>query len=381
MTPVFYYQAVVAVLAVMLLGNALINAITFRRPRASRIAHADSDLPFISILVPARNEEENIEDCLRSLLALNYPHFEVLALDDGSTDSTYSILCRLRDQDYKLRVLVGSTLPDGWYGKPHACWQLANAAKGEYLLMTDADCIFSTDALLLALGAAEEHGADVVSLSPDLIAESFWERLIIPLQYMIVYAFLPTALVRKTKHPWFSAANGAFLFMRRETYFAIDGHRAVRQQLAEDIKFAQHVKRSGKTLWYGDGSRVYSVRMYETLSGIWAGFSKNIFPAFSKNAPLLAAVLLFLLMVLVLPLFFAVAGVLAHKAWAWLAVSAYLSALAIRTGISLRYGHDTVIEMLLFPLGWAVVIGIAVNSTVESLSGRGNSWKGRQYGA
>lgn len=381
MTPVFYYQAVVAVLAIMLLGNALINAITFRRPRASRIAHADSDLPFISILVPARNEEENIEGCIRSLLALNYPHFEVLVLDDGSTDSTYSILCRLRDQDYKLRVLVGSTLPDGWYGKPHACWQLANAAKGEYLLMTDADCVFSTDALLLALGATEEHGADVVSLSPDLIAESFWERLIIPLQYMIIYAFLPTALVRKAKHHWFAAANGAFLFMRRETYFAIDGHKAVRQQLAEDIKFSQHVKRSGKTLWYGDGSRVYSVRMYETLSGIWAGFSKNIFPALSKNVPLLSVILLFLLTVLVLPLFFAVAGVLAHKAWAWLAVSAYLSALAIRTGISLRYGHDTVVEMLLFPLGWAVVIGISVNSAVESLSGRGNSWKGRRYGS
>jgi chlorobactene glucosyltransferase len=380
MTPVFYYQAAVAILALMLLANAAVNAFTFRRPRASRVAHANADLPFISILVPARNEEDNIERCVRSLLSLNYPHFEVLVLDDNSSDTTYSILCRLRDQDYRLRTLVGSALPDGWYGKPHACWQLANAAKGEYLLMTDADCVFSTDALLLALGAAEEHAADVVSLSPDLIAESFWERLIIPLQYMIIFAFLPTILVRGTKHPWFSAANGAFLFMRRETYFEIDGHRAVRQQLAEDIKFAQNVKRRGKTFWYGDGSRVYSVRMYESLSGIWAGFSKNIFPALSKNVPLLTGILLMLLTVLVLPLLFAVAGVLTHKAWAWLAVTAYSGGLAIRTGISLRFGRDSPLETLLFPLGWAVVIGIAVNSAVESLSGRGNAWKGRRYG-
>jgi len=381
MTLEVIYHAAVAFIAVMLLGNAIVNAFAFRRPRASRVAHADSDLPMISILVPARNEEENIERCIRSLLALNYPNFEVIALDDNSTDNTYAILCKIRDQDYRLRVLVGSALPPDWYGKPHACWQLANAAKGEYLLMTDADCEFSSDALLLALGAAEEHQADMVSMVPELVAVTFWERLIIPLQYFIIFGFLPTSFVRRTRHHWFAAANGAFLFLKRDTYFEVDGHRAVRRQLAEDVKFSQHIKKSGKTLWYGDGSRVYKVRMYEDLGSIWSGFSKNIFPAFSRNVPLLAAVLLFLLTVTVLPPFFAIYGLLLGRSWAWMAALAYLCGFAIRLGIGLRFRQEYPAEILLFPIGWALVVAIAINSAYQSLSGRGNSWKGRSYGA
>lgn len=381
MTPAFWYHASVLLVTFGFVANAFLNCLTFRRPRASRVAHADSDLPFISVLVPARNEEDNIEACVRYLLGLNYPNFEVVVLDDGSSDSTYSILCRIRDQDYRLRVLIGSELPEGWYGKPHACWQLAHAAKGEYLLMTDADCTFARDALFLALGAAEEHRADVVSLVPDLAAETFWERVLIPLQYFIILGFLPTFLVRNCRHHWFAPANGAFLFLRKDTYLAIDGHRAVRNQLAEDIKFAQHVKRSGRTLWYGDGSRVYRVRMYDSLAGIWSGFSKNIFPAFSRNVALMTFILAILTVTLVLPPVFAALGILFETPWCWLAAGAYLCGLAVRLVISWKFNEKSSLEPLLFPLAWAIVIAIAINSARQSLSGAGNSWKGRTYGS
>ena len=375
----FFYQAAVALFALGLAGNALLNFRFFRKPRALVSLTDGSELPFISVLVPARDEEANIEACVRSLLSLNYPHFEVIVLDDHSADETYAILCRLRDQDFRLRVLIGAELPDGWYGKPFACWQMAQAAQGEYLLLTDADCAFSPDALLLALGAAREHQADLVSLVPDLRAEGFWERLIIPVQYFIIFAFLPTFLVRMTPYPWFAAANGAFLFLKRETYFAIDGHRAVRSQLAEDIKFAQHVKRQGKSLWYGDGSRTYGVRMYHGLPEIWAGFSKNLFPAFSKNLTLMLVVLLFLLNVFVLPPFWAIWGWATGEAWAWLPLTAYFLLAGIRLGLTARFGRDTGEYALLNPLAWAMVIGIAIHSAFQSLSGRGNVWKGRIY--
>ena len=251
LSPAYAYHAAVALFVVMLLGNALLNSIFFRKPRAFVATGGDDALPLVSILVPARNEERNIAACVESLLALNYPHFEVLVLDDRSTDDTYPILCRLRDRDPRLRVLVGAELPPGWYGKPNACWQLAQAARGEYLLLTDADCEFSPDTLLLALGGLTASRADVISLSPDLLCGSFWERMIIPLQYVIIFAFLPSYLIRRSRHHWFAAAHGAFFFLRRETYFDLDGHRAVRQELAEDIKFAQHVKKAGRTLWYG----------------------------------------------------------------------------------------------------------------------------------
>ena len=374
----FLYQAAVTLMALGLTATALLNFWCFRKPRAL-VASGDADLPLISILVPARDEEANIEACVRSLLALNYPNFEVIVLDDHSSDDTYPILCRLRDQDYRLRVLIGATLPDDWHGKPFACWQMGQAAQGEWLLLTDADCVFAPDALLLALGAAQEHEADVVSLVPDLRCEGFWERLVIPLQYFVIFAFLPTWLIRRTSHPWFAAANGAFLFLTRETYFAVDGHRAVRRQLAEDVKFAQHVKRQGKSLWYGDGSRAYAVRMYHGLAELWAGFSKNLFPAFSKNLPLLMGVIFLLLNVFVLPLLWMAWGWATQAAWAWLPCASFLLMAAVRLGLTMRFGRDSAGYALLNPLAWAVVIGIAAHSAYRALSKHGNEWKGRVY--
>ncbi|MDQ2686878.1 MAG: glycosyltransferase [Armatimonadota bacterium] len=380
MTWVFWYQSAVALAALGLMGTALVNFIWFRKPRAIVATGGDADLPLISILVPARNEEDNIEACVRSLLRLNYPNFEVVVLDDRSTDDTYAVLCRLRDQDYRLRVLVGAEPPGGWCGKPHACWQMAQAARGEFLLLTDADCEFSPDALLLALGARAESKADVVSLVPDLKAEGFWERLIIPLQYFIIFAFLPTLLIRGSRHPWFAAANGAFLFLSRETYFAVDGHRAVRGQIAEDVKFAQHVKRQGRTLWYGDGSRTYSVRMYHGLAEIWAGFSKNLFGAFGNNLALLLGVVAQIVCVFVLPLFFALWGALHGRAWAWLPLGAFLAMALVRLGLTLRFERDSPFYALLNPLAWSVVAAIALNSAFQTVFGRGLEWKGRVYG-
>jgi len=377
--PGFLYQAAVALAALGLMGTALLNFWFFRKPRAFATAANQPDLPRISVLVPARDEAENIEACVRSLLALNYPNFEVIVLDDHSSDDTYTILCRLRDQDYRLRVLIGADLPPDWYGKPFACWQLANAASGGLLLMTDADCVFAPDALLLALGARQEHNADVVSLVPDLRCEGFWEKLLIPIQYFVIFAFLPTPLIRATPFPWFAAANGAFLFLSRETYFAVDGHRAVRQQMAEDVKFAQHIKRSGKSLWYGDGSRTYFVRMYEGFDALWAGFSKNLFPAFSHNLLLLTWIVFLLVNLFVLPPFFALWGAVIGAAWVGLPLATYLGLAAVRFGLTLRFGRDTGGYALLNPLAWGMVIGIALSSAYRSVSGQGNAWKGRVY--
>ncbi len=379
LSPIFLYQVAVALTALGLMGTAALNFWLFRKPRAFAAEAGGDTLPPISVLVPARDEAENIEACVLSLLALNYPNFEVVVLDDHSSDDTYAILCRLRDRDHRLRVLIGADLPPDWYGKPFACWQLAHAASGELLLMTDADCVFAPDTLLLALGAQQEHRADVVSLVPDLRCEGFWERLLIPIQYFVIFAFLPTPLIRATPYPWFAAANGAFLFLSRETYFAVDGHRAVRQQLAEDVKFAQHVKREGCSLWYGDGSRTYWVRMYHGLPELWAGFAKNLFPAFSHNLPLLLWVVFLIVTVFVLPPLWAVWGWAPGAAWAGLPLGAYLGLAAVRVGLTLRFGRDSGGYALLNPLAWSVVIGIALSSAYRSLSGRGNAWKGRVY--
>jgi len=372
---VIYHAAVLAGASILTL-NAIINFFVFRKPRAS-IIDPDS-LPFVSILVPARNEERHIEACVRSLLAQNYPHFEVVVLDDGSSDSTYEILHRLRDQDGLLRVLVGAELPTGWCGKPHACWQLANAAIGECLLFTDADCRFAPDALLLAVGARIEHDADVVSMMPDYIAMTFWERVVIPLLVMIPFVFLPIAAVRHSRYACIAAANGAFIFIGREDYFRFGGHSAVQDQLAEDVKFAQVAKRAGLTQWYGDGLKVYSVRMYESLPEIWSGFKKNLYSAFSRKLTILIPGLLGVLVIMILPPLWIAVGILSHASWTVLPAGAYALMVLVRLITVWRLGRDEPAYAFLNPLSWLTATLIAIASIMAVYRG-GPVWKGRVY--
>jgi len=381
MTFLTEYNLAVLILSLGLMLTCLVNIVAYKTPKAIVSTGGDGKLPLISILVPARNEERSIEACVRSLLAVNYPRFEIIVLDDSSTDGTYEILCKIRNQDHRLRVLAGSALPEGWYGKPYACWQLAMAAKGEYMLMTDADCTFSPDSLLLALGACQLHDAEMVSMVPKLVTDDFWEGLIVPLMYFVIMAFLPTPLIRASRHPLFAAANGAFIFLRRKTYFEVDGHRAVRTELTEDIKFAQHWKRSGKSLWYGNGIRVYAVRMYHGLGEVWLGFTKNMFSAFSGNLPLFTLVLIFVLCTQVLPILLAITGFITHAPWRFLAVGSYLISVAIRLILCLKFESDNPLNASLSPLAWAVALGIGANSAICGMSKAGTFWKGRSYGA
>ena len=333
-----FYHAAVFLYALGLCGTALVNFLCFRRPRPM-IGSVDT-LPRVSVLVPARNEEDGLEACLLSLLALEYPALEIVVLDDRSTDRTGAIIRDMARQDARLCAMTGTPLPEGWCGKPWACWQMAQQAMGDYLLLTDADCRFVPDAVLQALGAAQDARADVVSLVPRLDAQGFWERLVIPLQYFIIYAFLPTPLVRKTPFPSLAAANGAFLFLKRETYFALDGHRAVRGELAEDVAFVRHVKRQGRTLWYGDGARTYSVRMYDGLPAIWQGFSRSLFAAFGGNVYLLSVVVLAIVCAFVLPPFWAVGGLLTKAVWWPLPLATYVALALVRLGLTVRYRRD-----------------------------------------
>ena len=376
LSPFVAYLLIAVGMTLALVINGVIGLFVFKSPRA--LVTSDTLLPSISVLVPARDEERVIERCVRSLLAQNYPDFEVVVLDDNSSDATYDILCKLRDQDHRLRVLAGASLPGGWCGKPFACWQLANAARNECLLLTDADCEFAPDALLLAVGAHAEHKADVISLSPDYVAVTFWEQLLIPLLVVIPIAFLPIYMVRGSRLPVFAAANGAFIFLSRRTYFDVDGHRAVRGQLAEDVKFAQHVKRMGKTLWYGDGRRVYRVRMYESLQDIWRGFTRNLFPAFSGKLGILAATLAYLTVVFILPPVLALAGYALGAPWTLLALAPYILIVALRLGIALALRRDTLLSAVLNPLAWSITLAIAVASVVKNRK-TGAEWKGRVY--
>ena len=395
-TPLLVYQVFVSVFVIYSFVNAVLDWFAFRRPgslgsavrspaldeRRPRVEGGLSKLPSLSVLIPARNEESVIRACVQSLLAQEYSgSLEVLVLDDRSEDATGQIVSEIAATDSRVKLLNGGELLPGWKGKPNALRQLAAVANGEIILLTDADCVFFPGALAGAVRHREAVSADVLSLMPYLECSSFWEHIIIPLQYMLVFTTLPVRNVYASTNPAFAAANGAFILLPARTYAELGGHEPVKAEMAEDIRFAQNVKRQGRRLVYGDGSTTYGVRMYEGLRDVWNGFSKNVFSAMGNSVVVVTIWSLFLLITQVFPFGFVVAALISGDRTVsgfWLPLAHVVIALGIRLALTVRF-RQAVWAVLTHPIGWLIVIAIAWNSTYLALSGKGHAWKGRTY--
>jgi chlorobactene glucosyltransferase len=238
------------------------------------------DAPLISVCVPARNEERNIRRCVEALLEQTYSNFEIIVLDDRSTDSTPEILQNLAEaadlRKIPLSVLSGSDLPQGWAGKPHALTQAAAVARGEWLCFVDADTFVSPDALAAVYAKALETQADLFTIMTRQIMLTFWERAVLPLVMLALsVGFSP----RKVNDPRRkdAIANGQFIFIKRSVYEAVGGHAAIKGSIVEDKDMAVLVKGKGYRLVVADGRKVASTRMYTSLSEMWEGWTKNIY--------------------------------------------------------------------------------------------------------
>lgn len=255
------------------IGNHFVIRRLDRYPSAERF-------PFVSVLVPARNEEANIEACVVSLLAQDYPNFEVLVLDDHSTDNTPRILARLKRGHPRLRVLTGEPLPPGWLGKHWACHQLAQAAAGELLLFTDADTRHAPDALRASVSALLAEKADLVTAFPHEEAITWGEKLIVPFISLGIFCFLPIGLIRRFRWSAVSVTIGQFMLFRRTAYEAVGGYEAVRDQCVDDVRLGQRIIEGGYGWSLLDGSAQVSCRMYRGFFDAVDGFSKNLFSVF-----------------------------------------------------------------------------------------------------
>jgi len=239
-----------------------------------------AETPFVSILVPARDEERNIETCVTSLLAQDYPNFEVLVLNDHSTDATPSILSKLAASNPRLRVIQGKTLPEGWPGKHWACQQLGEAARGEYLLFTDADTCHESHALSSAIAAACHENVDLVTAIPHEEVKTWSEKLIVPFMNAAMFGFLPLHLAYRHQIAAFSVTIGQFMLFRRSAYEEIGGYAAACENVNDDVILGRTLMQTGHRWIMLDGSGAVSCRMYHGLSEIIEGFSKNVFGFF-----------------------------------------------------------------------------------------------------
>ncbi|HWZ97389.1 MAG TPA: glycosyltransferase family 2 protein [Candidatus Dormibacteraeota bacterium] len=231
--------------------------------------------PTISAIVPARNEEANIADCIRSI-ALQPEVLEILVVNDQSADRTAEIVRNLIPEIPHLRLLETSGLPSGWVGKNNAVWLGAQNAKGKWLLFTDADATLAEGATAKAFKLAEENSAALVSFSPEQTLKTWYEKALIPFVYCRLARKFSYKDVNDPKSPA-AAANGQFLLIQKTTYDAIGGHAAVAGEVLEDVALARRVKQDSWGIWFGPGDRYVSVRMYRSFSQMWAGWRKNLY--------------------------------------------------------------------------------------------------------
>jgi chlorobactene glucosyltransferase len=265
---------------------ALPLAILWRlRKRTSLAAYspalpADAALELVSVIVPARDETRNMEPCLRSILSTTWPGIEVIVVNDHSADDTADIARRLAAGDSRLRVIDNPDLPEGWFGKQWACHNGAMAARGTFLLFTDADTRHGPELLARSMNASRVRRADLFSVVGAQTMETFWERLLQPHVFgMLVARFGDTERVNRSKDPYDKIANGQFMLMKREVYDRAGGHEAVRSHVAEDLRFAQEWTRLGYSVLIVEGIDYMTTRMYAAFGEIWRGWGKNIWAA------------------------------------------------------------------------------------------------------
>ena len=353
-----------------------------REPSLEKVAPAQGHL--VSIIVPARNEAAGIADVIESILASTYEPFELIVVDDRSTDDTAAQVEALAAGDDRVRLVHGAELPKGWYGKPWACFQGYLEARGEALLFTDADTRHAPGLLGRAVGALLKERASLVTVAPRQRCVSFWERVVMPQIWVLLALRYPPRRVNRATRARDVIANGQFILVRRAAYERVGTHAAVRASVAEDLALAQLFLRQGLRIHFAFAQTLMETRMYRGLRHLIEGWSKNVYlggrasfpdePGARALVPLILSVAgLFWL----LPLAGLAIGSLAHaggllvpSAIATLAAAVFWVLFTFGMGIPARYG-------LLYPLGASIMLYIVLRSTWR---GRHHvEWKGRVY--
>ncbi len=234
-------------------------------------------LPRLSVLIPARNEAQGIEVACRAVLANQQVDLELIVMDDQSTDGTDQIVQRLAEADPRVRLAKSVDLPEGWAGKQHACYQLAQLATHDLLVWIDADVRLAPDALSRLAQFQKQSQADLVSGFPRQETHSLAERLVVPLINFILLGYLPMAMMRASRSPGFGAACGQWIAATRAGYEQTGGHSnpLVRGSFHDGVKMPRAFREAGLATDVFDATDTATCRMYRSLPEVWFGFAKN----------------------------------------------------------------------------------------------------------
>ncbi len=364
---------------ILLLSIGWLNRLALRRLREYPAA---TDGPLVSVLIPARNEAHRILPCLRSLVGQTYPHLEILVLDDESEDDTAARVQAFRREHPEVRLIRGRPLPPGWMGKNWACHQLAQAARGQILLFTDADTVHAPETVSRAVGALQAGQAALLTGLPQQIMGSRAERLTLPFITWALRVVYPHFLVWRVRLPGMALGVGQFMAFRRAAYEQIGGHAAVRGEVVEDVALARRVRAGGGRVTFLELAPLVACRMYEDWRGVADGFTKNVFAVFNRVLwPYLFA-WLWLWWAFCLPLL----GVLAAGVgWPLPGFDLRLGLAGVGLSVLLWgwFGPDdrpALYWMVTYPLILTAFTWIALRSAWYTATGREVAWKGRVIG-
>jgi chlorobactene glucosyltransferase len=335
--------------------------------------------PFISVCVPARDEARGIRACLTSLLNQNYPAFEVIAVNDHSTDATGEIIQSLAEEFSNLVPLDGQALPPGWLGKPFALHQAVRHAKGDYLIFTDADPVFQPHALTTAVHTITVRDLDMLTLMPGTEFGSFWERAVQPVIFGFIAALSRFKKINSPDHTT-AMGFGAFIMVNKAAYESIGGHESVKREVLEDVMLAKRAKKAGCKLLAADAKSIFSIRMYHSLGEIWTGWRKNIFLAMKKSILRTGYHVCVVLGFLVTPYMVLFGNILAETGILWTGIA--LLGLLMTWAASLHLCDELRLQRrnaFLFPLGAIVMSAIMMNSMLQVLVKKETEWRGRKY--
>ncbi len=368
---------VIFVLALIPAVLGLVNLALYR-PLKKQV---QSNLPALSVLVPARNEETRITPVLESVLSCKGVDFEVIVADDNSSDRTAEIVQQFASRDPRLKLLTTRALPDGWLGKNNACHFLSTHAKAPYAVFLDADVTLAPDALQrIASEFARRADLKLLSGFPHQITGSFWERVLIPLIHTVLLGYLPFIGVKFTSLPMFATACGQLIAVQMDAYREVGGHERIRDCVHDGVMLPRHFREAGHRTDLMDITDISATRMYTNAPDTFAGLMKNAHEGMATPIGLPVWTLL-LMGGHVLP-------ALALAAAYFSGASQDIIQLALIAAIlpwAMRFLTTAIFRQswfgaLLHPIGVLVLVGMQWVAFFNWRAGKRTSWKGRQIG-
>ena len=334
----------------------------------------------VSILIPARNEADVIESTIKSIMNQSYKNYELLILDDNSSDSTQSIIQKLEKLNSKIELINGLSLPEGWLGKNWACHQLSEKAKGEYILFMDADTILDKFILEDSIIALQKEKIDLLSLVPGrdtkLIADHAMKKII---SWFIV-CWLPMKLAINLNAPFLSATFGQFMLFKKSSFNDIGGFEAIKDNPVDDFQLGRNIKKNLFKWMLFDAAFRITTRTYNTNKDLISGYSKNIFPAVGYSISIFLVIFLILISFVLgstIPIILYALGILQNQQLILLCVSLLILLFISWEIVTIRFKYS-IFTPFSFPLLISLILLLALRSFIDNVF-YSSTWKGRSY--